>query len=421
MKKYILSKTAENLIGSGIRKISDAINARIEQGEKIYNFTIGDYNPKVFPIPEGLKKEIADAYKDNQTNYPPSEGVAVLRNAISEFIKERGGFDYKPNEIVIGSGARPLTYTLFKTLVDPGETILYPAPSWNNNCYVQLVGAKGIAVETSAENDYVPTRKDLMPHIKDAVLLAMNSPLNPSGTAFKKEALKEIIDLVVEENIRRGENKKPLYIFFDQIYWILTFDGVKHINPIDLNPAIKDYIIFIDGISKCFAATGVRLGWAYGPKPIMDKIKNILAHIGAWSPKPEQVALGKFLQKKDEVTKYFEDFKSEIEKRLKIFYAEFCSLKKEGYNVDAISPQGAIYLTIKLDLKKMKTAEGKVLETVDDILQYVLDEAKMAIVPFYAFGASADSPWFRLSVGTCSVQDANDAALALKNALHKLK
>ena len=421
MNKYILSNCAENLIGSGIRKISDAINARIEKGEKIYNFTIGDYNPKVFPIPEGLKKEIANAYNDNQTNYPPSEGVAILRNAISEFIKERGGFDYKPNEIVIGSGARPLTYTLFKTIVDPGETILYPVPSWNNNCYVQLAGANGVAVETSAENDYVPTRKDLLPYIKDAVLLAMNSPLNPSGTAFKKEALKEIIDLVVEENQRRGENKKPLYIFFDQIYWILTFGDVKHINPIDLNPAIKDYIIFIDGISKCFAATGVRLGWAYGPKPIMDKIKNILAHIGAWCPKPEQVALGKFLQKKDEVNKYFENFKSEIETRLKIFYAEFMFLKNERYNVDAISPQGAIYLTIKLDLKGLKTAEGKVLETVDDTLQYILDDAKMALVPFYAFGSPKTLPWFRLSVGTCSVQDAKEAALALRNALHKLK
>lgn len=421
MKKYILSETAENLIGSGIRKISDVINARIEQGEKIYNFTIGDYNPKVFPIPEGLKKKIAEAYKDNQTNYPPSEGVAILRNAVSEFIKEKGGFDYKPNEIVIGSGARPLTYTLFKTLVDPGETILYPAPSWNNNCYVQLAGANGVAVETSAENNYVPTRKDLLPHIKDAVLLAMNSPLNPTGTAFTKEALKEIIDLVVEENRIRGENKKPLYIFFDQIYWILTFGDVKHINPIDLNPAIRDYIIFVDGISKCFAATGVRLGWAYGPKPIMDKIKNILAHIGAWCPKPEQVALGKYLQKKDEVNKYLDDFKNGIETRLKIFYEKFEFLKKEGFNVDAISPQGAIYLTIKIDLKGMKTAEGRVLETVDDTLQYILGDAKMALVPFYAFGASKESPWFRLSVGTCSVQDAKEAALALRNSLLKLK
>lgn len=421
MTKYILSKTAENLIGSGIRKISDVINARIEQGEKIYNFTIGDYNPKVFPIPEGLKKEIAEAYKDDQTNYPPSEGVAILRNAISEFIKEKGGFDYKPNEIVVGSGARPLTYTLFETLVDPGETILYPAPSWNNNCYVQLAGANGVAVETSAENDYVPTKKDLLPYIKDAVLLAMNSPLNPSGTAFKKEALKEIIDLVVEENKRRGDIQKPLYIFFDQIYWILTFGDVKHYNPVDLNSEIRDYIIFVDGISKCFAATGVRLGWAYGPKPIMDKIKNILAHIGAWCPKPEQVALGKYLQKKDEVNKYLDDFKNGIETRLKIFYEEFEFLKKEGFNVGAISPQGAIYLTIKIDLKGMKTADGKVMETVDDTLQYILDDAKMALVPFYAFGASKDSPWFRLSVGTCSIQDAKDAAMALRSSLRKLK
>jgi aspartate aminotransferase len=422
MTKYILSKTAENLIGSGIRKISDVINARIEKGEKIYNFTIGDYNSKVFPIPEGLKKEIANAYNDDQTNYPPSEGVAILRNSVSEFIKERGGFDYNPNEIVIGSGARPLTYTIFETIVDPGEMILYPAPSWNNNCYVQLAGANGVAMQTSAENDYVPTKKDILPYIKDVVLLAMNSPLNPSGTAFKKEALKEIIDMVVEENkLRVADNKKPIYIFFDQIYWILTFDGVKHYNPVDLNPGIRDYIIFVDGISKCFAATGVRLGWAFGPKPIMDKIKNILAHIGAWCPKPEQVALGKFLQKKDEVDKYFINFKSEIETRLKIFYNEFENLKKEGYNVDSISPQGAIYLTIKIDLKGMKTESGKVLETVDDILQYILDDAKIAVVPFYAFGSPNDLPWFRLSVGTCSVQDAKDAALALRNSLHKLK
>jgi aspartate aminotransferase len=421
MNKYILSKTAENLIGSGIRKISEVIDARIEKGEKIYNFTIGDYNPKVFPIPEGLKKEIANAYNDNQTNYPPSEGVAILRNAISEFIKERGGFDYKPNEIVVGSGARPLTYTLFTTIVDPGETILYPAPSWNNNCYCQLVGANAVAVETSAENDYIPTKKDLLPYIKDAVLLALNSPLNPSGTAFKKEALKEIIDLVVEENKRRGENKKPLYIFFDQIYWILTFDGVKHINPIDLNPAIRDHIIFVDGISKCFAATGVRLGWAFGPKPIMDKIKNILAHIGAWCPKPEQVALGKFLQKKDEVDKYFNDFKNAIVTRLKIFYDEFTYLKKEGFNVDAISPQGAIYLTVKLDLSGLKTPDGTVLDTTDDIMKFILEDAKIALIPFYAFGAPKDSKWFRLSVGTCSVQEAKDAVLSLRKSLLKLK
>jgi len=420
MNKYILSKTAENLIGSEIRKIAGAVNDRIEKGEKIYNLTIGDFSPKVFPIPPEMKEEIIKAYNENLTNYPTGEGMLNLRKSVSEFIKDRGGFDYKPEEILIGSGARPLTYTIFKTIVDPGDVVIYPAPSWNNICYVQLSDAKGIAIETSAENNFVPTAADLKPHIKDAVLLALNSPLNPSGTLIKKEALKEIIDLVVEENKRRGENQKPLYIFYDMIYWILTFDGAKHYNPVDLNPEIRDYIIFVDGISKCFAATGVRLGWAFGPKAIICKMNTILAHIGAWAPKPEQVGVGRYLARKNDVDRFFTEFKNEIITRLKIFYDEFKNLKSKGFNVDAISPQGAIYLTVKIDLTGLKTADGNILKTTEDITKYILEDAKMALVPFYAFGSPIESKWFRLSVGTCSVEDAKQAAISLRESLMRL-
>jgi aspartate aminotransferase len=415
-----LSKTAENLIGSEIRKIAGAVNERIEKGEKIYNLTIGDFSPKVFPIPAEMKEEIIKAYNENLTNYPTGEGMLNLRKSVSEFIKDRGGFDYKPEEILIGSGARPLTYTIFKTIVDPGDVVIYPAPSWNNICYVQLSDAKGIAIETSSENNFVPTAADLKPYIKDAVLLALNSPLNPSGTLIKKEALKEIIDLVVEENKRRGENQKPLYIFYDMIYWILTFDGVKHYNPVDLNPEIRDYIIFVDGISKCFAATGVRLGWAFGPKAIICKMNTILAHIGAWSPKPEQVAVGRYLARKNDVDRFFTEFKNEIVTRLKIFYDEFKNLKSKGFNVDAISPQGAIYLTVKIDLSGLKTSDGNVLKTTEDITKYILEDAKMALVPFYAFGSPKESKWFRLSVGTCSMDDAKQAAISLRESLMRL-
>jgi len=415
-----LSKTAENLIGSEIRKIAGAVNERIEKGEKIYNLTIGDFSPKVFPIPAEMKEEIIKAYNENLTNYPTGEGMLNLRKSVSEFIKDRGGFDYKPEEILIGSGARPLTYTIFKTIVDPGDVVIYPAPSWNNICYVQLSDAKGIAIETSSENNFVPTAADLKPYIKDAVLLALNSPLNPSGTLIKKEALKEIIDLVVEENKRRGENQKPLYIFYDMIYWILTFDGVKHYNPVDLNPEIRDYIIFVDGISKCFAATGVRLGWAFGPKAIICKMNTILAHIGAWSPKPEQVAVGRYLARKNDVDRFFTEFKNEIVTRLKIFYDEFKNLKSKGFNVDAISPQGAIYLTVKIDLSGLKTSDGNVLKTTEDITKYILEDAKIALVPFYAFGSPKESKWFRLSVGTCSVDDAKQAAISLRESLMRL-
>lgn len=418
----ILSKTAQELIPSGIRKISDKVNERIEKGEKIFNLTIGDFSPKVFPIPSVLKEEIKKAYDEAQTNYPPSDGVAGLREAVSKYIKERGGFNYGKDEIVIGSGARPLTYTLMKALVNPGEKIIYPAPSWNNNCYVQLIDAVPVTVLTKFENNFVPTADEIKPYISDAALIALNSPQNPSGTVFTKDELKKVLDLIVDENKKRAkENRKPLYVFYDMIYWILVYGDTKHYNPVELNPEIRDYIIFIDGISKCFAATGVRLGWAFGPKPIIKKISAILAHIGAWSPKPEQVATGRFLMNTSAVDEFFDDFKNELFTRLNTFYEGIMKIKDSGYDVDAIYPQGALYLTVKLNLLGKKTADGKVLNSIDDVLGYILEEGKIALVPFYAFGADKDSPWFRLSVGTCSKEEAKEAVKILKETIEKLK
>ncbi len=422
MSNCILSKTAAELIPSGIRKISDKVNERIEKGERIFNLTVGDFSPKVFPIPQGLKDEIKKAYDEDLTNYPPSNGVLVLRQAISKYIKERGGFDYGTDEIVIGSGARPLSYTFFKAVVNPGEKIIYPAPSWNNNCYVQLIDAVPVPVLTKFENNFVATAEEIKPHIKDAALIAMNSPLNPSGTVYTREALKEILDLIVEENKRREKiNAKPLYIFYDMIYWILVYGETKHVNPLELNPAIRDYTVFIDGISKCMAATGVRLGWAFGPKPLIAKISAMLAHIGAWSPRPEQTATGRFLNKTEEVDRYFEHFKKELFGRMNIFYDGIMEIKKSGYDVDAIYPQAAMYLTVKLNLIGKKTEDGKTLKDVDDVLAYILEEGKIALVPFYAFGADPKSPWFRLSVGTCGMEEAKAAVIMLKDTIEKLK
>ena len=239
---------------------------------------------------------------------------------------------------------------MLRALVNPGEKIIYPAPSWNNNCYVQLMDTIPVVVETKVENNFVPTAEELKPHLKDAALLALNSPLNPSGTVYTKEELKKIVDLVVDENKQRAkENRKPLYVFYDMIYWILVYGKTKHYNPVELNPEIRDYIVFVDGISKCFAATGVRIGWAFGHKDIMHKMSEILAHVGAWAPKPEQVATGRFLNNTVEVDKYFDNFKKELFTRLNTFYEGIIDIKKLGFDVDAIYPQGALYLTVKLN------------------------------------------------------------------------
>ena len=144
----------------------------------------------------------------------------------------------------------------------------------------------------------MPTADTIRPHLKGAKLLALCSPQNPTGTVFTREQLEEICDLVLEENRSRGEDEKPLYIMYDQIYGALLHGGEKHVDPVSLRPELRPYTVYVDGISKALAATGVRVGWALGPDYIIDKMKSILGHIGAWSPKAEQMATARGLDRK---------------------------------------------------------------------------------------------------------------------------
>ncbi|MFN3939682.1 MAG: aminotransferase class I/II-fold pyridoxal phosphate-dependent enzyme, partial [Chitinophagales bacterium] len=232
--------------------------------------------------------------------------------------------------------------------------------------------------------------------------------------------LSEICDLVIEENNRRGADEKPLYIMYDQIYWMLTSGDTHHYDPVSLRPELRNYVIYVDGISKAFAATGVRVGWSFGPKHIIDKMKSIISHVGAWSPKPEQVATAKFLQMESEVETYIENFRNAISDRLNGFYSGFTQLQKKGYPVECIPPQAAIYLTVRIDLRGAITADGKRIETMADVTKYILDEAHIGLVPFYAFGSSKESPWFRLSIGTCTMEHVYGSIAHLDAALSKL-
>lgn len=415
-----VSKLAENIIGSEIIKLAGEVNEKIKQGETIHNMTIGDFNPKEFPIPAELKQYIVDAYFDDQTNYPAAEGMLELRNAVSNLLKYRGDLEYKNDEILIAGGARPIIYCIFKALVDMSDTVIFAVPSWNNNHYTYLNFANPVVIEATPEQNFMPNASDIKPFIEKAALVALCSPQNPTGTIFSKEGLEEICDLILNENKRRGQDAKPVYLLYDQIYWALTFGNNNHYNPVTLRPEMKAYTVFVDGVSKSLSATGIRVGWSMGPKMIIDKMKAILTHVGAWAPKAEQIALAKYLSDLDHYDLFIEEQKKKISIRLNGFYEGFQSLKREGFLVDAIAPQAAIYLTIKFDLHGMKTHDGKMLKTTEDITKFLLDEAKLAVVPFSAFGASANSPWYRMSVGTCKISDVDAVVISLRNALTKL-
>src|SRR5688572_14586516 len=288
--EHLVAGMAETLIGSEIIKQANDVNEKIKKGEKIFNLTIGDFDPEVFPIPTALLDEIINAYYNGHTNYPMANGMPDLRNAVSQFIKTQQRLDYHANEILISGGARPLIYAVYKTLIDPGDKVIFPVPSWNNNHYCHLSQAQAIMVETTAANNFMPVADQLRPFVKEARMLALCSPLNPTGTVFSKEALAEICEMVIDENRRRAGTDKPLYILYDQVYSVLCFGETEHFDPVSLYPELRDYTVCIDGISKAFAATGVRVGWAFGPDFIMSKMRSILSHVGAWAPKAEQMA-----------------------------------------------------------------------------------------------------------------------------------
>ncbi len=415
-----LSKLAETLIGSEIVRLGNEIKEKIRQGERIFNFTIGDFDSTIFPLPKELENEIIKAYQEGYTNYPPAEGMLDLRKSIAEFIDSRLGLSYDASEIQIASGGRPLIYSLYKTLVDKGDKVIYAVPSWNNNHYVHLCDGEHVLIEATPANNFMPQAADIAPYIKGARLIALCTPQNPTGTTFSKEQLEQICDLVIAENKTRGEDEKKLYIFFDQMYWTLTYGDIQHYNPVSLRPELRDYTIFVDAISKVFAATGVRVGWATGPAVIIGKMKAILSHMGAWAPMAEQKAVANYLPQKAAVDLYLQHFKSEIEERLSKIYQGFIHLKEAGYKVDAIAPQAAIYLTIQIDLVGQKKKDGKLLETQSDVTAYLLDEAKLAVVPFYCFGASRNSSWYRLSVGTCKKEEISEMLGKLELALSQL-
>ncbi len=416
-----VSDMAENLIGSEIIKIAGEIKQKISKGEKVYDFTIGDFNPTLFPIPTKLKEYIIKAYEENQTNYPLANGNLELRKAVSRLLHIHLGLEYGENQVLIASGSRPLIYALYQTILDPGDMVVFPVPSWNNNHYTHLSRGKAVFLDTSPDNNFMPTHLDFKSYIENASLISLCSPLNPTGTIFSRSNLEKICELILEENIKRKDFKKPLYLLFDQVYWMLTYNDNMHFDPVNLYPEMKNYTIYIDGISKSLAATGLRVGWATGPQKIIDKMKNILGHIGAWAPKPEQIATAQFLMDDGLVDEYLSHFKQEIYVRLKKIHDGFQKLKAEGFSVDSIEPQAAIYLTVKLDLIGKKDQEKQVaLSNSKDVTSYLLSEAGIALVPFYAFGASLSSPWYRISVGCTKTEEIEGFLDSLKNTLKKL-
>jgi aspartate aminotransferase len=160
-----LGRVATGVVGSEILKIAADVRHALSRGERIANLTVGDFAPDQFPIPERLEAEIDRAYREHQTNYPPSDGVLALREAVSEFLMRDQGLSYPVESILIGGGARPILYGTYRTILDRGDTVALPVPSWNNNHYVHLTETRAIELEGRKENGFFPSAAEFAPHL----------------------------------------------------------------------------------------------------------------------------------------------------------------------------------------------------------------------------------------------------------------
>ena len=411
-----LSKVGNNIVGSEIIKISQQIK-EISKTKSVSNLTIGDFNSKLWPIPLKLSKHIQDAYENDLTNYPNSQGEIDLRESVSKHIKHQFNVDYSPEEILIGGGVRPLIYTVYKATVNPYDGVIYPVPSWNNNHYCFLHNAEKQEIECTPENSFFPTVSDIKNKITDTTsLVCICSPQNPTGRVINSEILKGICQVIVDENnIRKNQAyTRPLYLFFDQIYSDITKDGL-FVHPLTLCPEIRDYLICADGISKSLNATGVRVGWLFGPKDIIGKMTEILSHIGAWAPKPEQRALDTYIRENhDDYLSHIKYVRNEYEYITHVICQKFEELKEKGFSVDCQRPEGGIYISVYLDYVKS-------FGSTEEYISFLINECGLGIVPFEYFGSKENKGWFRISIGNVSDLNLDSIIKTIEKAVIKSK
>ena len=416
-----LSKTVRGIQESGILRITRQVRAMIARGETVVNLTVGDFDPRYFPIPRKLSQAIQNAIARGETNYPNPEGILVLRQAISDYVFRASGVRYPLDAIVVCSGGRPVLYGAYHAVVNPGDKVLFSVPSWQNEAYSWLTGGESIVVEATVETGFQPTVDQFRPHLGEVAMLCICSPGNPTGTVMSREQLSDILTAVVEENRKREKaGRRPVFILHDQMYGSLVTKGQEHHYPAAVVPECARWLISADGVSKAYAGTGLRLGWMLVAPAVGARIRDLLSHAGAWAPRAEQAGVAEFLCDPEAIAEFRAEMDARLAERLNAMHEGFTELRNAGYPVDSINPQGAIYFSAQFRLHG-KSAGGQKIETDEDIRNLLLERAGAAVVPFQAFGVRGETGWFRLSAGAVSMDAIHELFPRIRALLDEIR
>ncbi|MDD2964041.1 MAG: pyridoxal phosphate-dependent aminotransferase [Bacteroidales bacterium] len=397
-----LSDRANQLSESATLAMTRLSRELTQQGFDIINLSIGEPD---FDTPGFVKDEAKLALDQNFTHYPPVNGYQDLREAICRKLLRDNQLNYKPNQIVVSTGAKQALANTILALVNPGEEVLMPTPYWvSYSEMVKLAGGKSVLIDAGIETRFKITASQLEAAITpNTKLLMFNSPNNPSGAVYNHDEMEALAGVI---------SKHPhLYVIADEIYEYIIFNG-KH-ESLASYPAIHDRVIVINGVSKGYAMTGWRLGYSASNCDIAQAINKIQGQITSGTCSIAQraaiVAMDRHPDEVDEMKQMVSTFKE----RRDLLVALLREIP--GLKVDL--PDGAFYVfpDVTAYLGK-KTADGLTLATDDDLCMYLLKEAQVALVPGSSFG---NNQCIRFSYATSSEKIA-EAARRVKAALQKL-
>lgn len=338
-----------------------------------------------FDTPDNVKNAAIDAIKSGKTKYTPVSGIAELRQAISLKFKRENNLDYKPEQIIVGTGGKQILFNAFMATLNEGDEVIIPAPFWVS--YPEMVAVNNgtpISVETHAKHNYKLQAEDLEAAITPKTKwFIFNSPSNPSGAAYTHDELKKLTDVLL---------KYPhVYILTDDMYEHLTYGDFKFATPAAVEPKLYDRTLTMNGVSKAYAMTGWRIGYAGGPLPLIKAMDTIQSQQTSGTCSISQWAAVEALNGP-------QDF---IHKNKAIFQARrdlVVSMLNQATGIDCPSPEGAFYVYPSCaKLIGKKTPEGKVIETDEDFVTALLETEAVAVVHGSAFGLG---PAFRISYAT---------------------
>jgi len=393
-----LSQRAASMEASATLAMTAKAKALKREGKPVISFSAGEPD---FDSPLCAQEAAFEAIRTGQTHYTPTPGIPEIREAIAGYYFERFGLKYEPAQIVVGCGAKPLLYCALGCLINPGDEVIIPVPAWVS--YVEqlkLFDGKEILIDTS-KTGYVPDIKQIEAAITPKTkAIMLNTPNNPTGAVYSEETLKSIAKLALAHNF---------VIFYDEIYERMVYGNAKHYNIVQLCPEVKDLTILFNGVSKAYAMTGWRIGYALGEKKFMGVVSDFQGHITSNASSVSQWASVAAIKKAEpDIVKMVQAFEKRRELIMKL-------LGEMPY-IKVLKPEGAFYAWFDISQTLGKKWNGHVITDDTTFCNLLLEQKFVAGV----MGSAFMTPGFvRLSYAS-SDEDIIEGTKRLKEFLTEI-